>query len=344
VLQGVFVIGQASSKPPCVSGAEATTPGENGRWFGVEEFFLQRSAQRAVALGRAVEARRHARASLERAVQTMRAAERLEPGELRSQWARQSVLALLDAYALSVSRAGLESSSRQPFSLEEALTAVARLPGARCHGPTFEALRAPGAGAHSLQREYQRFAELFAWLERHVEVRTEREIRLSRWQRCGSLALACAGVLWAFTSTKNVARGKLVSASSVCGYTPATPLGRPNLDRVVDGRRREASFAVCTEVEKKPWVAVDLEQSHALTEVVVYPRTDCCFGELELPIGIEVSNDNQHFEFVGKKSVPATTDTPWRFALRGRSARYVRVSTDSKEPSQVVISEVEIYE
>jgi hypothetical protein len=344
LLQGVFVIGQASSKPSCASGVEATTHGGNSRWLGVEEFFLQRSAERAVAVGRALEMRRNARASLEHAVQTMRAAERLDPGELRSQWARQSVLELVEAYALSVSRVAPESRDREPFSREDALSAVANLPGAQRHASTIEALRDSRTDAPSPRRECEQFAELFAWLERHVEVRTEREVRLSRWQRCGALVLACAGVLWALTSAKNVAHGKPVSASSICGYTPPSPLGSPNLDRVVDGRRREASFAVCTEVEKKPWVAVDLGQSHTLTEVVVYPRTDCCFGELELPIGIEVSNDNQHFEFVDKKSIPATTDTPWRFALGGRSARYVRVSTDSKEPSQVVISEVEIYE
>jgi hypothetical protein len=276
----------------------------------------------------------------------MRSAEQTDPGDGQLRLGRRAVGALVQAYVLSAAPSA-DLKDESTVLLSEALRAIGALPGARRHARVLEQLATSsppdGSGAHA-RREWEDLARLFAWLERRIDTRTEREIALRRWASGGALALFFAGLLWVLLSPTNIARGKPVSASSLCGFTPAAPLGSPRLERVVDGRRRELSFAVCTDVEPKPWVMVDLGAPHVVREVVVYPRSDCCFGELELPVGIELSNDNQQFELAETISEPATPELPWRFSVHGRTARYVRVSTDSKESRQVVIGEIEIYE
>jgi hypothetical protein len=275
----------------------------------------------------------------------MRGAELADPGDGQLRLGRRAVGALVQAYVLSAAPfADLKDDST--VLLSEALGAIGALPGARRHARALEQFAAgsPPDGSGAAHREWQDLASLFAWLERRIDTRTEREIALRRSASGGALALFFAGLFWVLLSPTNIARGKPVSASSLCGYTPAAPLGAPRLERAVDGRRRELTFAVCTEVEPKPWVMVDLGAPHVIRQVVVYPRSDCCFGELELPVGIELSDDNQHFELAETISEPATPELPWRFSVHGRTARYVRVSTDAKESRQVVIGEIEIYE
>jgi hypothetical protein len=161
--------------------------------------------------------------------------------------------------------------------------------------------------------------------------------------RCATPLALLVSIAWFVVAPKNVALGKPVSASSTAWYTPAAPFAKDALYRVVDGRQRERSFAIHTELETKPWVEVDLGKPYRIDRVVAYPRTDCCFGEEQLPIVVELSKDNQRFEVVSRNSTPATVDFPWRFATGGVSARYVRISTDSKEPRRVVIGELEVY-
>ncbi|HWA72234.1 MAG TPA: discoidin domain-containing protein [Polyangiaceae bacterium] len=289
---------------------------------------------------------RRLRAQVEDAVLTMRRAEQSEPGDGRVRLGRQALSALVEAYALSAAPCG-ERGQTESALQRETLAAIEALPGSRRHARAlaliFADAQSDGSPARA-QREWEALADLFAWLERRIDTRTEREIVLTRWARFAALAGACLGLLWLLFSPTNIARGKPVSSSSLCGYTPPAPLGKPRLERVVDGRRREPSFAVCTEVEPKPWVSVDLGGPHAIREVVVYPRADCCFGELALPIGVELSDDNQRFESAGTESEPATPDVPWRFVIHGRTARYVRISTDSQESRQVVVGEIEIYD
>lgn len=294
-------------------------------WQALAEFFLLRSTEEA-AKARPAEVVRQTRTRLERAVGTMRTAEQAESLDMRVELARQAVRELSEC-----------TGSDDPLS------ALAQLSGARAHARTLDRLRGLDSTPIGRRQEYESLERLFAWLEARDVPLTVREVRASRWLRCSSLGVVLTSLVFYALTPKNVALGKPVKASTTCGYTPAPALGKAALHRVVDGRQREQSFAICTEVEPKPWVQVDLGRPHRISRVVAYPRTDCCYGEQELPVSVELSNDGQLFEIVATSSTPATTNFPWRFTLEGRSARYVRLSTDSKEPRHVVLGELEVY-
>lgn len=170
-----------------------------------------------------------------------------------------------------------------------------------------------------------------------------RDVWLSRWLRCALPVMLLACLAWLGLAPTNVALGKPVSVSTNASHTPAPPMDEDTFYRVVDGREREQPFAVHTELEVAPWVQVDLGKPYRIQRVVAYPRTDCCFADDQLPLVVELSNDGRLFEVVAKQTTPATVDFPWRFAIRGKSARYVRLSTDSKEPHRIVIGELQVY-
>ncbi|HET7540965.1 MAG TPA: discoidin domain-containing protein [Polyangiaceae bacterium] len=202
-----------------------------------------------------------------------------------------------------------------------------------------------GLASQSSERpnEYETLADAFAWLERQIDTRTPRERIVNRAFGHALLAAALAtGGYWAFSS-KNLALGKEVTASSICDLTPQPPLGQSRLQRLVDGRPKEQGFAICTELEVHPWVTVDLAREARIDRVVVFPRNDCCYGDDELPIQIELSGNNRDFEVVGSSDRPATADFPWRFAIQGRRARYVRITSPANEKRHIVIGEIEVY-
>jgi F5/8 type C domain len=279
------------------------------------------------------------RGKVERAVETMRTAERSGNAELRLQLARQGTLELVAAYALSKT-----DDRALPESIEKSLALVEAVPNAATrHALAIARLKsgAPGALAETL--EYDTLVRFFIWLEARVETRTAREIRVTRWLGRAALALGVALASYLLFGPKNLARGAHVTASSTCSLTPEPELGRERLSRVVDGRLRELSFAVCTETEQNPWVTLDLGLAHRIDRVVVYPRNDCCYGEDELPLELQLSQDDVSFDTVGTRSVPAVLEFPWRFSTGGREARYVRITVGSAEPRHVVLSEVEVY-
>lgn len=269
----------------------------------------------AVPLGVALELRPR----VEQAVLTMRLAAASESPALRVQLARQAVLELL--------------------SVRSALSAVADCADSPQHAPIitqlFDEARA--------QDDYETLADAFAWLERQVEIRTRRELMVNRGLSHALAAAVLFSVGFFALRPTNIARGKWVTASSICGFTPSPPLGQDRLYRVVDGREKEQSFAVCTELEERPWVSVDLGRVSRVDSVVIFPRNDCCYGEGELPISVEVSTDNQRFEQVGVSSRPGTADFPWHFSVTGRHARYVRISSLAKEKPHIVLGEIEVY-
>lgn len=313
-------------------------------WHALAEFFLLRSAEQA-AKARPPALIQRTRAQLEHAVRTMRAAEQAESVELRVELARQAVRELRECTVYETGSAPDTSAGpgTQAAPDDDPSSLWGHLSRAR---PLAQILaRLPGLDSTPIgeKREYENLERLFAWLETRNVALTVREVRVSRWLRCSSLGVVLASLVFFGLTPKNLALGKPVKASTTCGGTPAAALGKEPLHRVVDGRRREQAFAVCTEVEAKPWVQVDLGRPHRIDRVVAYPRTDCCYGEQELPVSVELSNDGQHFEIVATRSTPATTNFPWRFTIEGRGARYVRLSTDSKEPRHVVLGELEVY-
>jgi hypothetical protein len=279
------------------------------------------------------------RGEVEQAVRTMRVAEQTENAALRLQLARQATLALLSAYALSKSAC---PEAIQPGA--HSLAQFEALPDdAERHADVIARLKGNSPGAIGERLEYDALVRFFVWLEARIETRTPREALVTRWLVRGAAVAAVPSTIWLLTAPKNLALDKRVSASSICSLTPAPSLGEDALHRVVDGRRNELTFAVCTNTEQKPWVTVDLGQERRIERVVVYPRNDCCYGEDELPLRVQLSQDDKSFETIGTRTVPATLDYPWRFAARGEHARYIRVTADSDQPRHVIISELEVY-
>jgi hypothetical protein len=143
--------------------------------------------------------------------------------------------------------------------------------------------------------------------------------------------------------SKNLARGRRVTASSVSPSTPAADPGEHRLSRVVDGVVAErASFALCTNLEVRPWVTVDLGKVRSVDRVVVHPRSDCCWGDYDLPMRVELSLDGTRFAAVASNNRPFTDDMPWKIDAGGKRARFVRVMSPADEPRHVIVSEIEV--
>lgn len=186
-----------------------------------------------------------------------------------------------------------------------------------------------------------------------LDVRSARQVRVERWALRGVLAAAILAALWAFARDKNLALHRPVTASSICGLTPAPALGKPPLSRVVDGVEVEnglasimsahGTFAVCTEVQSHPWIAVDLGAPRTIRKVEVYNRADCCWGMDDIPLALQISLDNQTFKTVATRTHPFTDDFPWRVKVSGEKARFVRLWNPSEAPKNIVISELKVY-
>ena len=203
------------------------------------------------------------------------------------------------------------------------------------------------------QRDERSLRELCEWIDALLDDRPPRERRLAAW--LPRLGLGAALLVLAFVLLKpgNLALGKAVSASSLCSLTPPPRPGQERLSRVTDGIVLEApgigsewgetNFALCTKEEVHPWVTVDLGSERSLSRAVVYNRSDCCWGRGDLPVSIQTSTDNLHFETVATRDRPFSTELPWAVSLEHRKARYVRLYSESAEGRSIVVSELEVY-
>jgi hypothetical protein len=194
--------------------------------------------------------------------------------------------------------------------------------------------------------------ELCDWVIGLVEYHSNREKRVRKVASWLVLGAATAALFYELLSPQNLAHGRKVTASSICDLTPPARYHEPRLSRVVDGNHYgapavnanwgQASFALCTSVEVHPWVKVDLGTQHRLSSATVYGRADCCWDD-QLPVSIQVSSDDRHYETVETTRTPFTADFPWRASLDGRRARYVRLYSSVSRVRSVVVSEIEVY-
>jgi hypothetical protein len=302
-----------------------------------ELFWLEKAARRLAPLS--LERRLAISRQVESAVQMMRAAERTEGAQLRLELAERALRTLLPALAAAHGVAGGAGSP----SLEEALAHAANLPGAHRHERALERAR---GGSDLETRQGPAIAELeraFAWLEARVDLHTERELRAARVLRCGALGLALVFVGGQALGARNLARGAPVTASSSCGSEPPPPLGKEAGFRLVDGWRRERTYAFCTQPERGAWVTVDLGRARRIDEVVVYSRNDCCWGRNSRPLSVQLSLDNQEFATIATREAPFTAQFPWHLAVDHERARYVRLFTPAERPTEIVLSELEVF-
>ena len=126
----------------------------------------------------------------------------------------------------------------------------------------------------------------------------------------------------------NLALGRPAQQSSL--YAPGY-----EASRCVDG----AKDALChTNRQVAPWWQVDLQDTYAIGEVVVYNRTDCCMERLRT-LNILVSADGQNWQraYVHNGSDFQVLRAP----IGGRPGRFVRLQLTATD--YLNITEVEVY-
>lgn len=202
-------------------------------------------------------------------------------------------------------------------------------------------------------RDQRSLIELCEWIDALLDDRSPRARKVGEWLPWVGVAAAVIVIAFAILKPHNLALGKEVTASSVCSLTPPARPGQERLSRVTDGVVLEApgvgsdwgetNFALCTNQERHAWVKVDLGSERSLSSAVVYNRSDCCWGTDDLPLSIQTSSDNMHFETVATRDRPFSTELPWRVSLGQRKARYVRLYTESSAPRSIVVSELEVH-
>ena len=163
------------------------------------------------------------------------------------------------------------------------------------------------------------------------------------WLHWGALAgsLALLWVTW-FGVGGNLALGKPVTMSSTCKERPEHSWLPVKPERLVDGKKWRP-FDACTEPSKNPWVQVDLEEHARIDRVVVTGRRNCCWAYQDLPIVLELSNDGHSFSEVARRELPFSDREPWRVSLAGAEGRYLRLRSVSTEPSELVLTEIEVF-
>jgi hypothetical protein len=284
----------------------------------LEEFlWLSLALNRAVNLSD--ETRDKLRPRLEQAVTAMRRAKDEERPETRCAGAREALSELLQILDIT---GGLAHTA--PRVVQRTLDMAGDPPPAS-------------------DLEYERLAQAFAWVESRVETRTPREVRFYRWVRLATLVGLCAAGIALSTSPRNVAYHRPVIASSYCSSMPLPRTIEEKVSGVVDGVAMERRFGLCTDAEVHPWVTIDLERTYAISQVVVYDRSDCCWNASNVPLSVQLSTDNQHFGTVGTMKESFPPSLPWKLTVMGHPARYVRLIVASNQPKDIVISEVEVY-
>ena len=178
--------------------------------------------------------------------------------------------------------------------------------------------------------------EAVDWLRGLVEPRTLPQIRVERRLRVvllGAVALAVLMLVPArFSRGGNLALHRPVTVS---GRLPGSG-APPDNSGVVNGSI-ESSYGVHTNVGGG-WVTVDLEKVHQISTIKVFNRADGWFDG-GLPLRLELSEDNQHWKEVERRTTSFSATDPWVATVQAAQARYVRVASDK----YVALTEIEVY-
>jgi hypothetical protein len=179
-------------------------------------------------------------------------------------------------------------------------------------------------------------SETLEWLGKGVEPRTVSQIRRARIVRQAIASVAGAVVLYSIGASlfapKNLALGKRVTASSIRPGTPA-------VSGLVNGTY-EPTYGVHTEVQRNPWVMVDLGDVVSIKRVKVYNRGDGWQNEM-VPMTLELSDDLTTWTAVEHRTEVFTRTSPWVAEVGGKRARYVRVALHRE--GYIALTELEVY-
>ena len=250
------------------------------------------------------------------------------------------------------------SADRAESSTDDAAveSGVARVEASLGSGPLVSAL-AELAGTHyvpaATSGAIERAVQLCQWTDWLVDLASDRERLLRRRLLQAAAAVAVVLLAYAVFSDRNIARGKTVTASSIGGFTPEALPRKGRLSRMVDGNVLErwrvgmmtdhGVYAGGTDRQIHPWITVDLGRTRTVNNVVVYNRADCCWGAADIPLSLQLSNDNQTFDTVATRETEFSDDFPWRQSVGGRKARYVRLWSPANTPKEIILSEIEVY-
>ena len=199
----------------------------------------------------------------------------------------------------------------------------------------------PSTAVDSLDRREQRarvveLSSLAEDLLRTMSPQTTR--RRDAWRMAsGAVVVLAAAVSLALiaanlTAPEDIALHKRTTSSSAAfGSTPSD---------VVDGHAYKGLFGFHSANEPSAWLRIDLGREYDVTRVRIFGRHDCCFDQ-SVPVGFEVSDDDEHFRMVAEKGDAFDPVDPWEVNLDHVRARYVRLRR--LEQGVLVLSEVRVF-
>ena len=133
---------------------------------------------------------------------------------------------------------------------------------------------------------------------------------------------------------RDLARGKLVTQS-----TEPPPDGRSGPESLVNGTL-ESEYAAHTSGQDDPWMTIDLGEPTTIGAIRIYNRDDGFQGD-NIPLEVQVSDDNQRFQTIGRRERVFTQEWPWRIRRNDMKTRYVRLQV--RKNTTMCLSEVEIF-
>ena len=175
-------------------------------------------------------------------------------------------------------------------------------------------------------------------LSTHFEADASRiqSVLLKRWSKISGLALVvllglCG--LWQMYSNRpraNLALHQKVTISST------HPVWGKDPSQLVDGNRTE--LGMHSQETANQNATIDLGDTHRVSKVVVYNRSDCC-QQRAAPLKIEVSVDGNQYTKVAERTEPFERE--WTANFFPKKARYVRLTNLSA--TFLHLNEIEVY-
>lgn len=131
---------------------------------------------------------------------------------------------------------------------------------------------------------------------------------------------------------RDLARGKAV-------YQSSRPDDAPSPNTLVNGSL-ESEKGAYTRGEDHPWEMIDLGAPTSIGSIRIYNRGDGA-EEQQIPLEVQISNDNVNFETIATRTRVFTQAWPWRVRCHDITARYVRFMVTKN--TGMCLSEVEIF-
>ncbi|HXX66638.1 MAG TPA: discoidin domain-containing protein [Polyangiaceae bacterium] len=167
-----------------------------------------------------------------------------------------------------------------------------------------------------LERTRSALGRAVSRLRSRVEARSLINVLGTRAGRICACLLLAFFLGWRGTTAifwPDLASGKPVTASSLKAGMP---------EDLVEGDIG-TSYALGTNTQDSPWIAVDLTHVYRLTKIEIYNRVDGWFDD-NLPLAVQTSVDGNNWTEVSRRTTTFGHSPPWIVRLDRRRARFVR--------------------